>query len=708
MNSALDWKATLPPQLPKLSDPRKLWLSAFASGLALDPERTVSEWADANRILSKMSSPVPGRWRTEVSPFLREPMDALSPSDPTPVVVMQASVQVGKSETGNNWIGSVIDQGLGPTMMVLPTSNAAKKASRTRVGPMIQDMPCLREKVREAKSRDSGNTILLKEFDGGVLVLAGANSATELKSTPVRNLFLDEIEEYPDDVDGQGDPEDLAERRTDRFARRKVYKCSTPTIAGGRIDKAYRASDQRLYFVPCPHCGHEQPLKFEGLRWETRKIWEITDPETGEIAAAEASTPGAIERDTGELLDVHYECAGCHAAIYEHAKTDMLARGRWIAQNPGPDRAKGYKLNGLYIPIGARMTWRVVVLEHLAAERDMSGTKRKTFCNTVLGEAYEELGEAIEPHFLKRRVEPALRLGQLPARCLLLTAGVDVQHNRLECYVWGWGRDLESWVIERTIIFGSPALEETWLALEDVLNKGYPHAGGNSVRIAAMAIDASDGVTTHFVRHFVRKWGRTRRVIAVKGQAVAGKSIIGKPSKQDVNYRGEIQKQGVEIWQYGSDTAKGALYARLKIERAQDAGDGTAPGFVHIPGGLPDEFFEQLTAETRMTRYVRGHPRVEWMLTKGRRNEALDCAGMAHAAAEYAGPLSRINWEQLERLINPGQKDLLVEVERDSVEPRDGTEQSQPSNPSAMVQTSGPSPAGTARGRVRGSIGKRF
>ena len=600
-------------------------------------------------------------------------MDALSATDPTQLIVIKKGTQLGGTECGNNWVGSIIDQGLGPTMIVLPTSNAAKKASRTRIGPMIQETPCLREKVREAKSRDSGNTILLKEFDGGVLLMAGANSAAELKSSPVRNLFLDETEEYPADVDGQGDPEELAEKRTDTFSRRKICKCSTPTITGGRIDVAYKASDQRKFHVPCPHCAREQVLRFEQLRWETRKVHEITDPATGEIQEVAQGTERAIERDTGELLEVHYECETCKGRIDEHVKPELLAGGKWIATTPGPDRAAGFAINALYSPLGW-FSWRAIVLKWLATQRDPSGTKLKTFWNTILGEAYDEAGESIEPHFLKARVEPWRMGAAVPAKCLLLTAGVDVHHNRLEAYTWGWGRDLESWLIDRHVIFGSPALETTWQAIEDLLAKGYPHAGGNSVRITAMAIDASDGVTTHFVRVFARKWSHTRRVVAVKGQAVAGKAVIGRPSKQDVNHRGEIIKGGVEIWQYGADTAKGALYARLKLEppKVGEAIDwpavqaGGIPGYVHLPGGLPDEFFDQLTAEKRVTRYLRGQPRVEWVLEKGRRNEALDCAGMADAAAEYAGR-ARINWDVMERVINPGQRDLLIEAARSRV-----------------------------------------
>ena len=685
MNSALDWRNERP-LLPGLMNPRRLCCSAFAAGLALDPERPVSQWADEHRILSKTSSAEPGRWRTERTPYLREIMDVLSPTDPTQNVVFQKGTQLGGTECGNNWVGAIIDQGLGPTMIVLPTSNAAKKSSRTRIGPMIQDTPNLREKVREAKSRDSGNTILLKEFDGGVLILAGANSATELKSSPVRNLFLDETEEYPADVDGQGDPEELAEKRTDTFARRKKFRCSTPTISGGRIDVAYKASDQRKFYVPCPHCARAQVLRFEQLRWETRKVHETTDIGTGEVQVVEADTAGSVERDTGELLDVHYECEACKGRIDEHVKPEILAAGKWIATNPGPDRAAGFKISALYSPLGW-FSWRQVVLKWLAAQRDPSGTKLKTFWNTILGEAYDEAGDSIEPHFLKGRVEPWWRLGsEIPARCLLLTAGVDVQHNRLEAYVWGEGRDRESWLIDRQVIFGSPALETTWQALEDMLAKGYPHAGGNSLRITAMAVDAGDGVTTHFVRVFARKWAYTRRVLAVKGQSVAGKAVIGRPSKQDVNHRGEIVKGGVEVWPYGSDTAKGSLYARLKIEppKTGEAIDWTAvqaggiPGYVHLPSGLPDDVFDQLTAEKRVTRYLRGQPRVEWVLEKGRRNEALDCAGMADAAAEYAGR-SRLNWDMLERAINPGQKDLLIEAGKAESAIAPGNSETEPS-----------------------------
>lgn len=650
MNPATD---RLAPELPltalHLFDGFNVAIGAFVAGLQPETLITVSEWADRYRVLSKSASAEPGSWTTDRTPYLRGIMDALSAADSTRCVVFVKCTQIGGSETGNNWIGSIIDQGLGPTMIVLPTSGAAKKSSKTRITPMLQDSPRLRGKVREARSRGSGNTTLLKEFDGGVLIFAGANSATDLKSSPVRNLFLDEIEEYPDDVDGQGDPEALAEKRTDTFARRKILKVSTPTIVGGRIDVAYRASDQRRYFVPCPHCGYEQMLQFERLRWQTRKRWDVLNPD-GELIKADPDTAGAVERDTGELLSVHYECARCEQSIMEHHKPAMLAGGRWIAQNPGPDRAAGFKISALYSPIGW-VSWREIVLGWLDAQRDTSGTKLKTFTNTVLGEPYAMEGDSVDDHVLLKRVEN-YRLGTVPDRCLLLTAGVDVQGDRLEVYVWGFGRDEESWVIDRQILFGSPAEAHPWRELEELLDKGYSHAGGGKLRILATAVDASDGNTTYAVRNFARKWAATKHILAVKGQSVPGKPIIGRPTLQDVSHRGAVIKNGVRLWPVGSDTAKGWIYGHLKIENP-------GRGYVHFPSGLPDEFFVQLTSETHRIRYIRGRPKSEWVLERGRRNEALDCAVYALAAAMYAG-IQRVNWDQLEQQVIVKQSELFV------------------------------------------------
>lgn len=661
--------------------------AAFVAGLlsALAPAMSVSAWADEHRMLSRSASAEPGRWNTARTPYLREIMDCLSGGNAVQEVVFQKGTQLGGTEVGMNWVGSIIHQGLGPTMIVWPTSNSAKKNSKTRLATMISDTPGLRGRVRDAKSRDSGNTTLLKEFDGGVIIVAGANSATELKSSPAGNILMDEIEEYPPDTDGQGDPEELAAKRSDTFARRKIYKVSTPTVAGGRIDRAYRASDQRQYYLPCPHCGHEQTLRFERLRWETRKVWELTRSDDGVIVEVDPETPGAVERDTGELLDVWYECETCPQPIHEHYKTRMLAGGRWIAGNPGPDRAAGFRLSSLYSPIGW-FGWRKVVLAKLSAEKDTTGTKLKTWTNTVLGEAYDEPGESIDEHWLKRRIEPDWRVGgTVPAAALLACAGCDVQANRLEVGVWGYGRDGESWLLDRITLFGSYAEPETWTALEGVLGRTWPHALGGKLRISMMAIDAGDGNSTHFVRAFARKWAWSRRVIAIKGQAIAGKPLLGRPTDQDVNWRGKTIKHGVQLWPVGSDTGKGVFYARLRIEQP-------GPGYVHLPAGLPDEAFAQLTAEVQKKRYVRGHPVQEWHLPPGRRNEDLDCRIYADAAAERLHVRAQ-DWDKLEAGLRVPVADLFAEASANAAAQADGEGPEPVASPEPPVQTPVQTPA---------------
>ncbi|PJN94732.1 phage tail protein, partial [Amaricoccus sp. HAR-UPW-R2A-40] len=245
-------------------------LRAWGSGLRPDPDLTVSEWADRHRMLSGRASAEPGRYRTVRTPYMREIMDRLSPGDPTQRVVFMKAAQVGATEAGNNWIGFAIHQAPGPMLAVQPTVDLAKRNSRQRIDPLIDESPELRERVKPARSRDAGNTMLSKEFAGGILIMTGANSAVGLRSTPARYIFLDEVDAYPASADEEGDPVTLAEARSLTFAhRRKVLLVSTPTIRGlSRIEREYEASDQRRYFVPCPHCGHAQWLKFDRLRWQ--------------------------------------------------------------------------------------------------------------------------------------------------------------------------------------------------------------------------------------------------------------------------------------------------------------------------------------------------------------------------------------------------------------------------------------------------------
>jgi len=624
-------------------------LPAFWDGLRYDADVTVSEWADEHRMLSRVAAAEHGRWQTKRTPYLREIMDVLSPSHPCQEVTFVKGTQLGGSEAGYNWLAAIIDLWPAPTMLVMPTTDTAKRISKQRLAPMIDETPTLRAKVAEAKSRDSGNTVLMKDFPGGTLVLTGANSGPGLRSMPIRFLMEDEIDAYPSDVDGEGDPCSVVEKRTDTFPRRKIFRCSSPKIkATSRIERYYEASDQRRYHVPCPHCAHEQWLKWGQMRWETVKVWEIVRSDDGEIVQVADNTEGALERDTGDVARTWYECEACQGEILEHHKTGMLEGGRWIAARPGAGRHPGFHLSALYSPAGW-FSWHQAVQQHLAAVGDVSGELLQVFSNTVLGEAYDERGDQPDEHELKRHVGDYRVGGPVPRGALLLACGVDVQHDRLEARVWGWGRGEESWLIAREVIHGSPASDETWTALEELLFRGWPHAGGNTLKITATAIDAGDGNTTHHVREFCRRWAH-KHVIATKGQAVQGKPILGRPTEQDVNHRGKMRKGAVKMWPLGSDTAKALLYSRYRVEEP-------GPGYVHLPQGLPDSEFGEMTAEKVVTRYVKGFPRREWTKQPGDRNEALDCAVMALAAAHYAG-LTRINWDRLEALLI--QPDLFV------------------------------------------------
>ena len=593
---------------------------SFYNGLQPDPDYTVSEWADQHRFLSQKAAAEPGRWRTERTPYLREIMDCLSPSSPVQRVVFMAGAQVGKTETGNNWLGYVIDYAPGPMMMVQPTVDTAKRLSKQRIAPMIDETPRLREKIADARARDSGNTMMVKEFTGGVLVITGANSAVGLRSMPVRYLFLDEIDAYPSDIEGEGDPVALAERRTTTFSRRKIYMSSTPTIKDiSRVEREYNNSDQRRFYVPCPHCGHMQ-----WLRWSQIK-WSEDDPQSAA-----------------------YACEDCGTLIEERYKTEMMANGEWRATAEGDGKTAGFHLSSLYSPLGWK-SWASIVEEFIAAKGDAPSLK--TWVNTVLGETWEEeYSNKIGADGLQARAEfydPKV----LPARVLVVTVGVDVQDNRLAITIYGWGRDEECWAVTHQEIYGDPSRPEVWKQLDDFLLTPLDHELAEPLNIAAACID-SGGHHTHDVYAYARDrrtWGHGNdkpRIMAIKGQSQRGKPAISKPTRVDLNWRGKTLKSSAEVWPVGVDTIKAVIYGRLKHNEP-------GPGYVHFHAELAAEFFEQLTAEKQITKYVKGFPVREWVKKSGARNEALDTAVYAYAALQslYLRFNRRTIWDQFERAL---------------------------------------------------------
>src|SRR5216683_5826541 len=583
----------------------EIYSHAAAEGARPDPLLTVSEWADSYRTLSQRASAEPGPWRTERTPYLREVMDCLSPSSPVETVVLMKGAQIGGTECGNNWIGYVVHQAPGPMLAVQPTVEMAKRNSKQRIDPLIEESAVLRELVSDPRSRDSGNTMLAKEFPGGLLVMTGANSAVGLRSMAARYLFFDEVDAYPGDVDGEGDPINLALARTRTFARRKVFMISTPKITGrSRIEASFEDSDQRYYWVPCPHCQEYQTLKFAQLRWPK-----------------------------GEPEKAVYVCEHCGGEIENHEKHWMLPRGEWRPAAPGPGKAAGFHLSSLYSPVGW-FSWADAAA--MFADAQKNPALLQVFINTVLGETWALQGEAPEWQRLYDRRED-YKIGTVPKGGLFLTAGVDIQKDRIELEVVAWGRGKESWSVDYQVLEGQTAEAAVWAKLTAVLNSYYPTASGAALPIVKFAIDS--GYATPEVYAWTRKYGGARAVV-IKGDSRAA-APISQPSPIDVGPQGKRVRWGVRVWPVNGSMIKEELYRWLRLDRpTEESGEPHPFGYCHFPK-YGEEYFKQITAEQLVTRIVKGYRRPEWQKTRDR-NEALDCRSYSRAAAAVYG-MDRFN-----------------------------------------------------------------
>ena len=585
----------------------------------LEPPRTMrcSAWADEFRYIAK--GPEKGRWRTSRTPYLREPMDCTDPENPVQKVVMQFATQLGKSEVLYNAMFKRIHLDPIDMMMVQPTLQDSKDHSRQRFAPTARHMPDVVARLPDMRSRDETNTWQTKEIRGGAtLFFAGANSARSLASKPLGFAECDEIDGYPLDVDGEGDPLALVWERMSNFPTRKLLLCSTPTLRDfSRIESEYLASDRRRFWLPCPHCNEFQLLTWgadteHGIKW--------LKSEAG-VARAETAV---------------YVCQHCAAAIEERHKTAMLEAGQWRAEAPGAQRGlvAGFHLNKLHSPPGWK-SWPMLVedwVKAMEAVKNGDNSRLKTFVNTSLAETYEESGDRVAHHELQRRAKP-IPLRTVQWGMYVCTLAVDTQGDRLEAGVWAWGRGLERQLVDTQVFYGDPTLDEAhpgspWAALTEYRRTPILHASGRRSPILAGFID-SGGHAKDAVYRYCRAHQHAH-IYAIKGASIAGKPILGKPSDQDVTWQGHTIKQGLKLWPIGTDTAKTEIYGRLRISEP-------GPGYVHISKLFPADVFEQLTAERLRTKYVHGHARHEWIKPPGARNEQLDIAVYALAAAHYVG-----------------------------------------------------------------------
>lgn len=585
-------------------------IRSFFEGLRPVARITVGEWADRFRYLSPISSAEPGRYRTSRTPYLGRIMECLSAHEPYKKIVFKKGAQVGATESGSNFVGYVIHIAPAPTMFVQPTEEMVKRLSKGRIDPLIEACPELKARVATSKSRDSNNTIMQKNFDGGVLLFAGANSAAGLRSVPIRYLILDEVDAYPLDLDGEGSPIDLAIARTRTFPNKKIFIISTPTISGiSAIEREFLETDQNYYHVPCPHCGGMQQLIFAQLKWEEGK------PSTAK-----------------------YICIHCGEAIEERYKVEMFEHGQWIASVPERSNLDtiGFHLNSLYSPFGWQ-SWAEIATDFVLAQNNP--TKLKVFVNTTLGEAWAEKGEAPPYKNLYNRRE-GYKTNEVPDDVCFLTSGVDVQRDRLELEVVGWCSDKRSYSIDYRVLEGDTAATKVWDDLAEVVNERWMRNDGAELPIKIMAVDS--GYNTTHVYTFCRKFDGSR-VVPIKGQDNQGMAI-SPPKTVDVTKAGKRVGK-LRQWNVGSSFLKSDLYACLRLEK--DSNGVPPPNYCHFPE-YDEHYFRGLTAEEQIKQVVKGYPRYAWV-KRYDRNEPLDCRIYARAAAAIIG-LDRLAPARLEAL----------------------------------------------------------
>lgn len=575
----------------------------LSSGLRPPPEMTISQWAEENRILSGAASSEPGRWRNARTPYLVEIMDELSPQSPATDVVFMKGSQIGGTEVLINTALYYIKHCPSPIGQFQTTEQTAKRFLKQRENPAFSAM--------KIDDLFYGDEIYLKEFPGGALITGWSNSPSNLRSMPIRIALCDEISEWAKDCGGQGDPCELIKRRTTNFPRKKRFWNSTPGIEGEcNITEKFRLGDQRFYQVPCPACGVLHKWVWGNMVWDRDKDGNHL-PSTARI-----------------------KCPHCGHEYGEHRKTELMSHGVWVAENNN-GAYPSFHINALYSPLGW-YSWASAVQDFLEAQGDVN--KMKSFTNNILGEAWSlDGGKVIDPNGLITRCEDYE--AEVPNGVVVLTAGVDVQDDRLEVEVVGWGKGLENWGITNKILVGDPSKPAVWDALDAVLTASYENTNNESLYVASCLID-SGGHHTDDVYRFTsrREW---RNVYACVGRAGLARALVSRPTrtKKSAVLNATLVTVGVDI-------AKDQLFDWLNIEEE-------GAGYCHFPKNQEEytsEYFAQLTSERRFKKWVHGTQ--VWGYKKIRdRNEALDKRNYARAALNLIGL-------DVDKLANAGRKFL--------------------------------------------------
>jgi len=601
---------------------------ALSETLAPDPIVKPSEWARDTMIVA--DGPKAGeKWDPSLTPQLIEILDCLSFEHPCNRISVRKSHQVGFTEVLKCGAGNLIVNTPTRAMIVFPTINAVQDFNREKLQPTIEATAVLRKKL-------NGSTALSKAFAGGSIVLTGANSAADLRSKTVKVAFCDEIDEWPLDLDGQGDPMEMVDARQTSFHATGEYKKlegSTPTIKGSsQIDEAFEEGDQRHYNVQCPHCGTEQKLEF-----------------------GSKDTKHGLKFNKQPPYNAYYVCVeGC--VIEHHHKRKMVMNGRWIAERPNEGRHPSFHLDTL---TSLLTTWDKLAEKFLKAKG--KARKLKAFVNLWLGQSWEEKGEVPEwkTLLLRRESYPARTL---PVGALVITCAVDVQMDGLFYEVLAHGRDGKSWSIDVGFLTGATAdpKGDVWKKLTDVYNREYPDAYGNKWPVDLMGVDS--GFNTTAVYAWVRRFPKA---MALKGQGGWGHAAIASsPNDVDVTFKGKKKRRGLKVWHVGTWSLKSELYADLRKEGRRDGQELDPEGYCYFSDAIHDDvYFKQLTAEFLKDVMSKGRTRREWVASGP--NHYHDCRVYNMALAEHLGVsvMTETDWINLSaiRTAPPenGQVDML-------------------------------------------------
>ena len=576
------------------------------AGMTPPDDLTVTQWAEAKRRLSAESAAEPGPWRTERTPYLREPMDAFT--DPkVRHIVMVAASQVGKSEFLNNCIGYIIDEDPGSILFIHPTTIDAQEYSKLRIAPMLRDSPALRQKIAAPKSRDSHNTILQKAYPGGILTMCGSTEAHALASKPIRYVFGDERDRWATSAGNEGDPWDLAMARQTTFYNAKAVEVSTTTIKNASaIEAAYYTGTMERWNSKCPHCGEYHEIRWSDIRFEYDEII-------------------VSHKKTYKVKKVYYTCPGC-GCISTEAEMKR-APAKWIAENPEAygQGTRSFWLNAF---VSQWASWESIVLKYLNA---LGSTKKmQVVFNTCFGEPWEDRGDIEdEDSLLARREdygkdkngEPV----ELPPGVLVLTAGVDTQDDRMEYEIVGHGFFGETWGIEKGIVMGRPDDDTTWDKLDEVVfDRVLRFENGVGLRVSMSFVDEG-GHFTQSVRLNCRA-RVSKKVFCIKGMPGQDKPYISPPKKQKIIVN---QIAVGTCWQYqlGVDSGKEIIMDNLRVQ---------TPGqkYCHFPkrDDYGSAYFAGLLSETKVYDPNKKQP-WSWKKIPGHeRNEPLDCRNYALAA----------------------------------------------------------------------------